>query len=84
MCYAVRMTAKLLTEAMKRVEAWPEAAQEELAGIALEIDAVLNGGAYCPTQEELAGVDRGLRAAELGRFAAPDDVLAVFAKHRPA
>jgi len=33
------MTAKILTDAMKRVETWPEAAQRELATIALEIDA---------------------------------------------
>jgi hypothetical protein len=78
------MIAKLLTDAMKRVETWPEEIQEELAGIALEIDAALNGGAYRPTPEELAGIDRGLQAADQGRFAAPDDVAAVFAKHRPA
>jgi predicted transcriptional regulator len=84
MCYADYMTAKLLTDAMRRVETWPEAAQEELAGIALEIDAALQGGVYHATPEELVGIDRGLRAAGAGRFATPDDVAAVFAKHRPA
>jgi predicted transcriptional regulator len=84
MCYAGGMTVKLLTDAMKRVETWPEAAQEELAGIALEIDAALQAGVYHATPEELAGIDRGLRAADAGRFAAPDDVAAMFAKHRPA
>jgi predicted transcriptional regulator len=78
------MTAKLLTDAMKRVETWPEAAQEELAEIALEIDAALKGGIYRATPEELAGIDRGLRAADAGRFATPDDVEAVSAKHRRA
>jgi hypothetical protein len=78
------MTAKALTDALKRVEAWPEAAQEELAGIALEIDAALKDDAWLPTAEELAGIDRGLRAANAARFVAADDVAAVFAKHRPA
>ena len=77
------MTARVLTEAMKRVETWPDEAQEELAGIALEIDAALKGGAYLPTPDELAGIDRGLRAAEQGRFVMPEDVLAAFSKHRP-
>jgi predicted transcriptional regulator len=78
------MTAKVFTDAMKRVETWPEAAQEELASIALEMDAGLNGGVYHATPEELVGIDRGLRAAEAGRFASADDVAAVFAKCRLA
>jgi hypothetical protein len=78
------MTPKVLTDVMKRVETWPEAAQEELAGIALDIDAALKGGIYHATPEELAGIDRGLLAADARRFAAPDDVATIFAKHRPA
>ena len=78
------MTAKLLKEALQRVESWPEQAQEELAEIALEIDAGLKGGVYHATPEELEGIDRGLRAAQEGRFAMRDDVEAVFAKHRRA
>jgi len=78
------MKAKVLAEALKRVEAWPEAAQEELAGIALEIDAALKGDAYLPTADELAGIDLGLRAADGARFVTPDEVAAVLAKHRPA
>jgi hypothetical protein len=77
------MTAKALADALKCVEAWPEAAQAELAGIALEIDAALKDDAYFPTTEELAGIDRGLKAAEQAQFSAPDDVAAVLAKHRP-
>jgi hypothetical protein len=56
------MTSKTLNEAMQRVESWPEAAQEELAEIALEIDARVKGGRYHATPDELAGIDRG-RAA---------------------
>jgi predicted transcriptional regulator len=76
------MTAKALREAMQRVESWPEEAQEELAQIALEIDAGLKGGTYKATAEELAGIDRGLKAAREGRFATDEEVAAVLAKHR--
>ena len=76
------MTAKALTEALRRVETWPHEAQEELAEIALEIDAGLRGEKYQATAEELAGIDRGLKAAGEGRFASQEEVDAVFAKHR--
>jgi hypothetical protein len=48
---------------MKRVETWPEDAQEQLAAIALEIGSALKGGVYMATPEELVGIDCGLRAA---------------------
>jgi hypothetical protein len=76
------MTAKALREAMQRVESWPQEAQEELAEIAFEIDARLKGGKYRATPEELAGIDRGLKAAREGRCATDAEVEAVFAKHR--
>jgi predicted transcriptional regulator len=77
-----RMTAKILRDVLERAENWPEAAQEELAELALEIDARLAGGVYHATAEELAGIDRGLRAAREGRIASEEDVEAVFARHR--
>ena len=67
---------------MQRVETWPEQAQEELAQIALEIDAGLRGGTYHATSEELKGIDRGLKAAREGRFATYEEVQAIIAKHR--
>jgi predicted transcriptional regulator len=77
------MTVKILREAMERVEFWPIEAQEELAEIALEIDAALKGDVYRATPEELAGIERGLRAAVEGRFASDEEVEGVFAKYRP-
>ncbi len=62
------MTVKVLKEAIRRAESWPQEAQEELAEIALEIDARLKGSEYSATPEELAGIDRGLKAAREGRF----------------
>jgi len=76
------MTGKELRDLMERIESWPEEAQEELADIALEIEAEFRRGAYRANPKELAGIDRGLKAAREGRFAADQDVEAVFAKYR--
>jgi predicted transcriptional regulator len=74
------MNAKL-KDILERVEAWPQAAQDELMDIALEIEAELNDP-YDATPEEIEAIDRGLRDAAEGRFATPEQVEAVFAKHR--
>jgi hypothetical protein len=62
------MTAKTLKEVLQRVETWPDAAQEELAQIAREIDAELTGGVYHATVQELAALDEaehsGVASAE--------------------
>jgi hypothetical protein len=76
------MKTKKLTEVLERVEAWPPHIQNELAEFALELDAGFKDGEYEPTPEELAGIDRGLRAAEEGRFATDSQVEAAFAKFR--
>lgn len=71
-----------LQQVFKRAQRWPEEAQEELAEIALEIDASLKSGKYHATPEELAGIDRGMKAAREGRFATNEQIKAVFAKRR--
>ncbi len=73
---------KALNDIVRRADAWPDAAQEELAALAREIEAEVNAGAYTATPEELAGIDRGLRDSAEGRFAMDEEVEAVFAKHR--
>jgi hypothetical protein len=78
------MTAKKLRDVLRRVEAWPEAAQVELAELALEIDAGLGAGKYHATPEELAGIRRGLKAAREGRFATEEQIEELFKKQRPA
>lgn len=78
------MKTKSLTQALERVEAWPAQWQNQLAEIALDIDAGLKDGVYYPTAEELEGIDRGLRDAEQGRFATEEEVEAAFAKFRGA
>jgi hypothetical protein len=76
------MKTPKLTAVLERVEAWPADVQNELAEFALELDAGLKDGEYQPTPEELAGIDRGLRAAAEGRFASEQEVEATFAKFR--
>jgi predicted transcriptional regulator len=67
---------------MQKIESWPEEAQE-LAAIAQEMDEALRGGIYQASQDELAGIDRGLKAAREGRFAKDADVEAALSKRRP-
>jgi predicted transcriptional regulator len=74
------MRSKRLDKALERVATWPVEAQDRLAEIALDIAADLEAGAYEPTAEELAGIDRGLRAAAEGRFVTGEQVEAVLAK----
>jgi hypothetical protein len=71
-------------QALERVEHWPAEWQDELAHIALDMDAGLKDDVYHPTPEELEGIDRGLRDAEQGRFATDEEVEAAFAKLRRA
>ncbi|MFD2182939.1 hypothetical protein [Rhodoplanes azumiensis] len=56
-------------------------AQDQLADIAFEIDASL-GGAYVPTPEERAAIDRGLADATAGRFVSEAEVETVLGKLR--
>ena len=76
------MTKKALDEVIERAKSWPDEAQQELAAIARELDAGVRGDVYYPTEDEIAGIERGLRAAEEGRFATKQEVEAVFAKYR--
>lgn len=73
---------KALDDIVRRADAWPASAQEELAQLAREIEAEVNAGAYRATPAELAGIDRGLRDSAEGKFASAERVEAVFAKHR--
>jgi len=75
------MKTKLLNQALERVESWPADAQDQLAEIALDIDAGLKD-VYEPTEAELEGIDCGLQDAIEGRFATDAEVEATFAKFR--
>jgi hypothetical protein len=83
-CYNRDMTAKVLRDVMQRVETWPEEAQEQLAALALEIDAELARGIYEATREELRAIDEALAEIDRGDVASEEEVEAVFGKFRPA
>lgn len=74
------MKTRMLRDVLERVDEWPAERQDPLAELALEMDAGFQGGEYEPTAAELAGIDRGLRAADDGRFATDKEVEAAFAK----
>jgi predicted transcriptional regulator len=78
------MKTKQLAEVLRRIESWPAHAQDELAEIARDIDESLSKGDYEPTEAELAGIDRGLRAAAEGRFATDAQIETALAKLRDA
>jgi ParB-like chromosome segregation protein Spo0J len=72
-----------LKNMLDRVTTWPEEDQEELAQIALEIEARRHG-AYHATPEESAAIDEALAAVARGEVASEEQVEAVFAKSRRA
>ena len=78
------MPSKSLAKALERADTWPPEVQDALARLAEELDAEWRAGAYRPTPEELAGIDRGIESARAGRFATDMDIEAIFARHRPA
>lgn len=78
--YTTRMKTKRLTEILERVENWPPEWQDELAMIALDIDASLKDGAYQLSPEEIEGIERGLRSP----LATDEEVERAFAKLRGA
>jgi hypothetical protein len=67
------MMTKVWDELLRRVQSWPQDAQEELAQVALEIEATLKKGTYHARPGELEGVDRGLRDAADGKLVAEND-----------
>ncbi|HEV3183619.1 MAG TPA: hypothetical protein VGZ49_02000 [Xanthobacteraceae bacterium] len=76
------MNAELRTM-LARIERWPEEDQEELAQVALEIEARRHG-VYHATLDELRAIDEASAAVERGEVASDEEVEAVFAKYRRA
>ena len=70
-----------LKKVLTRAESWSEQDQEELAQVALEIEARRHG-LYQATPDELKAIDEGLAEIERGEIASDEEVEAVFAKFR--
>jgi hypothetical protein len=79
-CYIRVMNADV-KNVLARVERWPEDDQDELAQIALEIEARRHG-VFAATVEELQAIDEALAAVSRGEIASDEEVEAVFAKYR--
>ena len=74
------MTRDQVKAVLERVPNWPEGRQQQLAEIALEIEAELVGAEYDATPDELAAMDEGV--AE--ETASEEEVKAGFAVFRRA
>jgi hypothetical protein len=72
------MTKDEVKAVLERVPTWPEDRQQELAEIALEIEAEFAGTEYEATPDELAAIDEGLA----GEVAGDEEVKAAFALFR--
>jgi hypothetical protein len=70
-----------LRNVLARAENWSEQDQEELAQVALEIEARRHG-LYHASPDELKAIDEALAAVERGEVASDQEVEAVFAKFR--
>jgi hypothetical protein len=74
------MTKDQVRAVLERVSTWPQDRQQELAEVALEIEAELAGGQYDAKPDELAAIDKGLA----GEAASEEEVNAAFALFRKA
>ena len=78
------MTVTNLRILLERVQAWPEAAQDELVAVANQIESELRGSDYLATQDELRVVDAAMASIDAGETATDTEIKAVFAKFRSA
>ena len=74
------MTKDQIKAVLERVPTWPEDRQQELAELALEIEAELAGADYDATPDELAAIDEG----HTEEAASEEEVEAAFALFRSA
>jgi hypothetical protein len=74
------MTKDQIKAVLERIPTWPEERQQELAELALEIEAELAGAIYGAKPDELAAIDEGLA----GEAASDAEVKAAFALLRQA
>ena len=66
---------------LERVASWPQEDQDELAEVAVEIEARRNG-IYRLSDDERAAVREGMEAARRGEFVSDDDMKAYYKRHR--
>ena len=80
--YDVIMNATQLKNLLERVQAWPDAAQDELVAVANEIESELQARPYVATRDELQAIDAAIAAIDRGEVATEAEVEADFRKFR--
>jgi hypothetical protein len=73
-----------LKNLLKRVQSWPEEAQDELVAVANQIENELQGRDYLASREELQIVDAAMASIDGGEVASEAEIKAAFAKFRSA
>ena len=76
------MTAAKIKTLLDRIEAWPEAAQDELIAVANEIETEFQCAEYDATPDELRVIDAAVASLDAGDAASDVEVEAAFAKFR--
>lgn len=76
------MTSAELKDLLERVQAWPEAAQDELVAVAEQTENELRGDTYVATRDELFAIDDAVASIDAGEIATDSEVKAAFAKFR--
>jgi predicted transcriptional regulator len=75
------MTREQQTAVLDRAKSWPSEQLEEAVEILLALESRAKG-VYRLSDEERAGVLRGLEEADRGEFATDEEVAAVFKRFR--
>ena len=78
------MTATDLKNLLERVQTWPEEAQDELVGVANQIESELQAHDYLTTREELQIIDAAMASIDGGEVATDLEIEAAFAEFRQA
>jgi hypothetical protein len=78
------MTMTDLKDLLKRVQSWPEEAQDELVAVANQIENELQGRDYLASREELQIIDAAMASIDGEEVASETEIKAAFAKFRSA
>jgi hypothetical protein len=73
-----------LKDLLKRVQSWPEEAQDELVAVANQIENELQGRDYLASREELQIIDAAMASIDGEEVASETEIKAAFAKFRSA
>jgi hypothetical protein len=72
------MTKDQIKTVLDRIPAWPERRQQELAEIALDIEAEMSSAPYNASEDELKAIDEGMASPP----ARKEEVATAFARFR--